>query len=462
MSEKKMKVLVVLSLLVSVTAFTCIKPSQGNYGSDSINKLKRFPQCYRSNVVRYGATLTAVTVTAELNNLIEERDLDGVVTFLKRAEYKSIPAKMAAKILTAVATLDNQVVEDETWVEDPNTLSIDKRANGNQVIHDPIGGGEYESSRLGSPIVSDINRNRMVTPVQELRLFECYKQLKEKCDFFSAPYNKDNRRAECGGLFGSVSMNDLKLPYTYGCTIEQLQTFTKLPLNAFSPNPTFSRLFYLGGAAACLLEVLVSRAAGISPQPLFVATFAAAFADQALGGGASEKILWTLFPQMPDRVLKHEAGHLLVAHLLGCPVQSVALGAWDALTKEQNGDGSGLTGAGTSFFDPELNDSSRKGRVTRSVVDRFSIVVMAGIAAEALCFGAAEGGSDDENTLVKFLSQTVQSNVNIPEQARWAATNALILLRDNQDAYNRLVDVLKKNGSGDIGKIMLAIEGCAV
>lgn len=210
------------------------------------------------------------------------------------------------------------------------------------------------------------------------------------------------------------------------------------------------------------MEVVVSRVAGISPQPLFAATFAAALADQALGGGASEKIIWTLFPQMPDRVLKHEAGHLLVAHLLGCPVQSVALGAWDALTKEQSGNGSGLRGAGTSFFDPELNDSSRKGRVTRSVVDRFSIVVMAGIAAEALCFGAAEGGSDDENTLVKFLSQTVQSNVNIPEQARWAATNALMLLRDNQDAYDRLVDVLKENGSGDIGQIMLAIEGCAV
>lgn len=348
--------------------------------------------------------------------------MDGVITFLQRAEHKSIPAPMAAKLLTTVAALDEPVV-----------------------------------GKMKATSDSDSSRRQMVAPLQEERLLECYTQLKQKVNLPSS--NKDNKVA---GLFGSVDMSNLKVPSTEGCSIEQLQDLTDRPLSAFRPNPTTGRLFYVGGAVACLLEVIVARVAGLDPQPLFAATFAAVVADQALGGGASEKVLWTLFPQMPDRVIKHEAGHLLVAHLLGCPVQSVALGAWDALTKEKNGNGSGLRGAGTSFFDPQLNAASRKGRVTRSVVDRYSIIVMAGIAAEALCFGEAEGGSDDENALAEFLSQTVQSNVNIPEQARWAAANALILLRDNQDAYDRLVNVLKENGSGDIGKIMLALEGCDV
>jgi len=378
------------------------------------------PHSQRSNVnfsVRYDTkrnAMVALSTELELDNLLEKGNKDRLIDFLRRAEDKSVAGPMAAKLLTAIATIDDSTVEETT-------------------------------------------ETRMVTPLQEDRLLECYKQLQRKVDLPS--YSNEEKKT---GLFGSVDMNHLKLQNTEGCSAEQLQILTDRPLSAFRPSSANDRLFYVGGLVACLLEVIVARVAGISPQPLFVATFAAIATDQALGGGASEKVLWTLFPQMADRVLKHEAGHLLVAHLLGCPVQSVALGSWDAMTREQSGDGSGIGGAGTSFFDPELNAASRKGRVTRSAVDRFSIIVMAGIAAEALYFGEAEGGSEDENALAVFLSQTVQANMNIPEQARWAATNALILLRDHQDAYDRLVNVLRENGSRDIGQIMLALEGCSV
>ena len=164
-------------------------------------------------------------------------------------------------------------------------------------------------------------------------------------------------------------MNDSKLPYTFGCSIEQFQTLTKFPLNVFHPNPMFSWLFYLEGATVFLLEVLVSRVAGISPQPLFVAMFLVAIMDQSFGRGAIEKLLWTLFPQMLNRVLKHKVENLLVAHLLGCPVKLVALEVWYSLTEEQNGNGSELKGASTSFSNPNLNDSSRNERVTWSTVD---------------------------------------------------------------------------------------------
>lgn len=364
------------------------------------------------------ATDTTRRTQEILDNLLETKDMDGAIAFIQQAE--ALTAPVAAKFLTAIAD------ESSLPIDDDDSSKDDSSSDTSQI---------------------------MVAPLQEQRLLECYRQIKHKVTFdeFGNP-----------GLFDSVDMSTLKLPYTAGCSIEQLETLTQLPLSAFRPNPKSSRLLYAGGAAAAVLEVMVSRIAGVNPQPLFAATFAAVLADQVLGGGAlSEKILWTLNPDMADRVLKHEAGHLLVAHLLGCPVQSVALGSYDALMKEQRRP-EGLVGAGTSFFDPRLNAASQKGEITRSVLDRFSIIVMAGIAAEALCFGEAEGGSDDENALIVFLSQTVQSNVNVPEQARWAATNALLLLREHQDTYERLVNVLKADGSRDIGKIVMSLEGCNI
>ena len=39
--------------------------------------------------------------------------------------------------------------------------------------------------------------------------------------------------------------------------------------------------------------------------------------------------------------------------------------------------------AGTAFFDPDLNAAARRGEVRRGVLDRYCIIVMGGIAAEA-------------------------------------------------------------------------------
>jgi hypothetical protein len=377
------------------------------------------------------------TVTDQsIQNWIEKGDIDAAIRAVQETE-SSIPGALGAKILNAAATMESSIESSSgTTVSEENTF------------RDPIGGGVYSASKLvGSAAVAagSNTKSRPASPIQEQRLVQCYTLFNTKVQ-------------GAAGLFASQDVRkDLALASGSGCSIEQLERFTELPIRAFRPSPTTARLYWLGGAGACLLELGLAQVLQISPQPLFLATFAFVLADQTLGGAWSEKVLWTLFPEIGERVLRHEAGHLLVAHLLGCPVQSLALGSWDALFKDTAG--GGLSGAGTSFFDPELNAASIKGRVTRSVVDRFSIIVMAGIAAEALCFGEAEGGSDDEESLTVFLSQTIQSNQNIPEQARWAATNALTLLKEHRDVYDRLVTALQMNGSADIGKIMMAVEG---
>ncbi len=54
--------------------------------------------------------------------------------------------------------------------------------------------------------------------------------------------------------------------------------------------------------------------------------------------------------------------------------------------------GSGLSGAqgGTVFADPILSKQMAQGKLTKSSIDRFTIVLMGGIAAEAINYGSSE------------------------------------------------------------------------
>ena len=73
---------------------------------------------------------------------------------------------------------------------------------------------------------------------------------------------------------------------------------------------------------------------------------------------------------------EHEAGHFLIAYLLGLPVEACLLDVWAAAR-----DGRFKGAAGTVFLDPGLGRAMESGKVTREIIDRYSVVVMGGIAA---------------------------------------------------------------------------------
>ena len=234
------------------------------------------------------------------------------------------------------------------------------------------------------------------------------------------------------------------------------QRLTGLAPSAFAP-PKSNR--FEGAIAGGLLVggLAVARALEVDPRPFVGVPTALLLADRALLRGLpSEAITRALNPEYRRTVVAHEAGHFLCAYLLGCPVQACLLDPVAALR-----DGRVNGAAGTVFFDPELGESMEKGSLARSVIDRYCVVVMGGIAAEAERNQQAEGGRSDEAALINLLSSLDGGRTwdiaRIQSQARWAASQALLLLREHRAAFDALCAALEAGAS--VGECILAIEG---
>ena len=136
-------------------------------------------------------------------------------------------------------------------------------------------------------------------------------------------------------------------------------------------------------------------------------------------------------PVHRERVIHHEAGHFLVAQLLGISVTDYSVSAWEAIRK-------GFSGLGGVQFDTSvLDDELRAGRISSQWLDRFCTVWMAGIAAEQLMYPMAEGGGDDRSKFRLILSQI--PGIDSVKKERLALLQAKTLIEENQDAFDRLV-----------------------
>ena len=145
--------------------------------------------------------------------------------------------------------------------------------------------------------------------------------------------------------------------------------------------------------------------------------------------------------------------------------------------------------AGTVFHSPAI-EALRDGREARDAdVDAAAIVLMGGIAAEALVRGSAEGGLEDERALETLITtqhaqrrkrraeeqmrgsggdsaldaaldvsdETAEAEVRA--RARWAAASAVLLLREYRRSFDALCEALEAGQS--VGECASAIEGAA-
>lgn len=149
-------------------------------------------------------------------------------------------------------------------------------------------------------------------------------------------------------------------------------------------------------------------------------------------------------PEYRQRVLYHEAGHFLVATLLGIPVVAYSLNTWEAWKQ-------GLPGQGGVVFDTqELEQTVAQGQIPAQLLDRYCRVWMAGIAAEQLAYGTAIGGSDDRLKFAQLWQQLDRPAAEAQTKQRWAALQAKTLMEANRPALEALVEALDQRQSVEV------------
>lgn len=209
-----------------------------------------------------------------------------------------------------------------------------------------------------------------------------------------------------------------------------------------------SSIFLLAAIAG--FNVLLNN--GIEVRPFLASILAFTLLDAIYLGGTGLASILISWPPYKRRVFIHEAGHVLVAYLLGCPVRGVILDPVQAMRQGVQGQ------AGTQFWDETLEDELRQGRLTNASFDRYSMILFAGIAAEALIYGEAEGGENDENLFKAIVSvlRPPWSSSQISNQARWAVLQSFKLLREHQKALDTVVKAL--NEGETLGNVVRDLE----
>lgn len=192
------------------------------------------------------------------------------------------------------------------------------------------------------------------------------------------------------------------------------------------------------------LSTLLGPLFNLSPVGPAIATFTLlgiatldSFSLQGKGGTLLLDWLASASPQYRDRIVRHEAGHFLTAHLLGIPVTGYVLSAWEALKQRQSGQG------GVSFDDQELAASLDNG-TSAQLLDRYCTIWMAGVAAETLVYDRALGGADDRTKLKAVLTPLGFSASACEQKERFCTLQARTLLQENWSAYEALVGAMQQ------------------
>ncbi|MTJ06186.1 MULTISPECIES: ATP-dependent Zn protease [unclassified Anabaena] len=165
------------------------------------------------------------------------------------------------------------------------------------------------------------------------------------------------------------------------------------------------------------------------------------FSFEGKGGTIVLDVVARFSPEYRERIIHHEAGHFLVAHLLGIPVTGYTLSAWEAWKKGQPGQG------GVTLEDSELAAQLETGKISAHKLDRYCNIWMAGIAAETLVFNSAEGGNDDKSKLREILQVIGFTGEMYQQKERFHLLQSKNLIQENWSSYEALVIAMKNRAS---------------
>jgi hypothetical protein len=139
-------------------------------------------------------------------------------------------------------------------------------------------------------------------------------------------------------------------------------------------------------------------------------------------------------PAYRQRIIEHEAGHFLVAYLLGIPITGYTLSAWESVKTGNPAQG------GVIFAPPPT-------AISTQLLQHYCTIWMAGIAAEKLMYNRSQGGSEDRQKLRGVLFLAGKQQQEIVQQENLAALQAKTLIQTNWDAYQSLVAAMSNRAT---------------
>ncbi|KAL6324318.1 hypothetical protein AAG906_012564 [Vitis piasezkii] len=248
---------------------------------------------------------------------------------------------------------------------------------------------------------------------------------------------------------------------------QRLYTLDELKLNGIEASSLLSPVDATLGSiernlqlAAVLGGLSAWNVFGFSPQQLLFFSLGLLFLWTldlvSFNGGVGSLVLDTIghtFSQKyHNRVIQHEAGHFLIAYLLGILPKGYTLTSLEALQKE----GSLNIQAGTAFVDFEFLEEVNSGKVSATMLNRFSCIALAGVVTEYLLYGYAEGGLADINKLDLLLKGLGFTQKKADSQVRWSVLNTVLILRRHKQARGKLAEAMSMGKS--VGACIGVIE----
>ncbi|CAI5972270.1 unnamed protein product [Closterium sp. NIES-65] len=180
---------------------------------------------------------------------------------------------------------------------------------------------------------------------------------------------------------------------------------------------------------------------GISIVVLAVGSVAPGLLQGGIGAMAP------VFSDYKDRVLRHEAGHFLLAYLLGLPPVAYSLD----IGKEH-----------TNLLDDKLQKKIYSGKLESDDVDRLAVVAMAGMAAEGLQYEQVMGQTADLNSLQRLINRSGLGALTPERQqnlTRWAVLYAASLIKNNSKSFDALMEAMAREAP--VEECIAAIENAA-
>lgn len=194
------------------------------------------------------------------------------------------------------------------------------------------------------------------------------------------------------------------------------------------------------------LSVLIGPVFGLSPYIPAGITFlllGLVTADTLAWKNQGVNLLVNIFNsrEQKDRVIYHEAGHFLTAYLYNIPIEGYTLTVWENIKNNSLGSG------GVIFDTTVLLEKKEDLMEFNVMIERLSIVLMAGIAAEEFIYKNSEGGMEDINKLREICQNLGLATQEFNLKQRQAILQAKNLIETNKESYLALVEGMKQRKS---------------